>query len=195
MVRERKSADQSNQPFGLLLIAVASGSSNAPLWAAAIEAVEAAKRETDVVGWLQDMTTLAVILPDLGDSHTIVAQEVEGRVRRELALRLDADGVLKVALNLHVHTARESARAMSRRVVDSMIEPLQPQHGGGLFYSQMKRGLDIVGSAALLLILSPLFLLIAALVSLTSPGPVFFRQVRVGQNAKPFTMLKFRRCM
>jgi lipopolysaccharide/colanic/teichoic acid biosynthesis glycosyltransferase len=33
---------------------------------------------------------------------------------------------------------------------------------------------------------------VAALVKLTSPGPVFFRQVRVGENAKPFTMLKFR---
>jgi lipopolysaccharide/colanic/teichoic acid biosynthesis glycosyltransferase len=40
--------------------------------------------------------------------------------------------------------------------------------------------------------LSPLFLLLAALVKLTSPGPVFFRQERVGHMMKPFRMLKFR---
>jgi lipopolysaccharide/colanic/teichoic acid biosynthesis glycosyltransferase len=41
-------------------------------------------------------------------------------------------------------------------------------------------------------VLSPLWLLIAALVKLTSAGPVFFRQARIGLNARPFTMLKFR---
>jgi lipopolysaccharide/colanic/teichoic acid biosynthesis glycosyltransferase len=41
-------------------------------------------------------------------------------------------------------------------------------------------------------LLAPIFLIVAALVKLTSPGPVFFRQVRVGEKAKPFTMLKFR---
>ena len=49
-----------------------------------------------------------------------------------------------------------------------------------------------LGSAALLLLLAPLLLIVAALVKLKSPGPVFFRQVRVGQMMKPFTMLKFR---
>jgi lipopolysaccharide/colanic/teichoic acid biosynthesis glycosyltransferase len=50
-------------------------------------------------------------------------------------------------------------------------------------------------SAALLVVVSPLFLLIALLVKFKSPGPVFFRQSRVGQHGKPFTMLKFRTMM
>ena len=56
----------------------------------------------------------------------------------------------------------------------------------------MKRAMDVTGSLAALLIFSPLFLVIAALVKLTSKGPVLFRQVRVGQFGKPFTFLKFR---
>jgi lipopolysaccharide/colanic/teichoic acid biosynthesis glycosyltransferase len=44
----------------------------------------------------------------------------------------------------------------------------------------------------LLALMIPLFALIAAIVKLTSPGPVLFRQQRVGEKAKPFTMLKFR---
>ena len=56
----------------------------------------------------------------------------------------------------------------------------------------LKRLLDIAGSAAGLWVLSPFLLVIAALVKLTSRGPVFFRQVRVGLHGKKFNMLKFR---
>jgi lipopolysaccharide/colanic/teichoic acid biosynthesis glycosyltransferase len=50
-----------------------------------------------------------------------------------------------------------------------------------------------VGFATLVLgILAPLFLLLAALIKLTSRGPVFFRQLRLGQHGRPFHMLKFR---
>jgi len=57
---------------------------------------------------------------------------------------------------------------------------------------RIKRGVDVAGALTLLLLLSPVFLLIAALLKLTSPGSLLFRQERVGQWAKPFTMLKFR---
>jgi Undecaprenyl-phosphate glucose phosphotransferase len=56
----------------------------------------------------------------------------------------------------------------------------------------VKRAMDIVLSLVALVVLSPLMLLIAALVKLTSPGPVFYRQERCGLNGKSFFMLKFR---
>jgi len=56
----------------------------------------------------------------------------------------------------------------------------------------MKRWVDVVGSAATLVVLSPFMLLIALLVKLDSPGPVFYAQERMGLDAKPFPMLKFR---
>ncbi|HEX5413011.1 MAG TPA: undecaprenyl-phosphate glucose phosphotransferase [Terriglobia bacterium] len=59
-------------------------------------------------------------------------------------------------------------------------------------YAVLKRLFDIVLSLAVLVVLSPAFLLIAILVKLTSAGPVFFAQERVGLNGKPFGMLKFR---
>jgi exopolysaccharide biosynthesis polyprenyl glycosylphosphotransferase len=55
-----------------------------------------------------------------------------------------------------------------------------------------KRAIDVVGSVALLIIFCPVFLLAAALIKLTSPGPVFFAQKRVGLNKRRFTMYKFR---
>ena len=55
-----------------------------------------------------------------------------------------------------------------------------------------KRGFDIVLSICGLLILSPLFLVIAVLIKIVSPGPVLFKQQRVGRGGKLFVCLKFR---
>ncbi|HEV2729422.1 MAG TPA: sugar transferase, partial [Terriglobales bacterium] len=55
-----------------------------------------------------------------------------------------------------------------------------------------KRIIDLVGSLLLLVLLSPVLAMIAAAVKLTSRGPVLFRQRRVGEHGKPFTLLKFR---
>lgn len=59
-------------------------------------------------------------------------------------------------------------------------------------YLVIKRCFDIAFSGAVLIVGSPLLILLALGVKLTSPGPVFFRQKRVGLNGKLFTMLKFR---
>jgi lipopolysaccharide/colanic/teichoic acid biosynthesis glycosyltransferase len=55
-----------------------------------------------------------------------------------------------------------------------------------------KRTLDIVLAVVALLALSPLLAIVALLVACTSPGPVMFRQTRVGYRGAPFTILKFR---
>jgi exopolysaccharide biosynthesis polyprenyl glycosylphosphotransferase len=56
----------------------------------------------------------------------------------------------------------------------------------------LKRLLDIVASGIIILLLSPLFLTIAALIYIESPGPVLFKQTRVGRWGTLFTMWKFR---
>jgi exopolysaccharide biosynthesis polyprenyl glycosylphosphotransferase len=56
----------------------------------------------------------------------------------------------------------------------------------------VKRTIDILGSVLALLLLLPAFLAIAMAVKLTSPGPILFRQKRIGQYGIPFTFLKFR---
>ncbi len=63
------------------------------------------------------------------------------------------------------------------------------KHRGGLFF---KRVFDIVCSLILLLLLSPLFLLLAIAIKIDSRGPVFYRQVRVTQYGKHFRIHKFR---
>ena len=59
-------------------------------------------------------------------------------------------------------------------------------------YSISKRTMDIVSSLIELILLSPLFLLVAILIKLDSKGPIIFKQIRIGKNSKPFYIYKFR---
>jgi exopolysaccharide biosynthesis polyprenyl glycosylphosphotransferase len=56
----------------------------------------------------------------------------------------------------------------------------------------LKRAMDLVLAAGLLCVFAPLLLLIAVLIRLDSPGPILFRQMRLGLNGRPFDILKFR---
>lgn len=62
----------------------------------------------------------------------------------------------------------------------------------GTGYKPLKRGVDLLCASGLLLLFSPLMALIAIAIKLHSPGPVFYRQRRVGKHGVPFMMLKFR---
>ncbi|WP_331677284.1 sugar transferase [Terrisporobacter othiniensis] len=63
----------------------------------------------------------------------------------------------------------------------------------GIIYLFFKRAMDIVGSAIGLILLSPLFILVALAIKVEDPkGKVFFAQKRCGKNNKPFQMYKFR---
>jgi Undecaprenyl-phosphate glucose phosphotransferase len=56
----------------------------------------------------------------------------------------------------------------------------------------LKRGMDLLGAALVLVLASPVFLALALLVKVSSPGPVFYRQTRMGLDGRAFEMLKFR---
>ena len=55
-----------------------------------------------------------------------------------------------------------------------------------------KRGLDIIVSGSLLILFAPVLIMTAVIIKLDSPGPVFYRQTRVGLNGQPYSILKFR---
>lgn len=71
-----------------------------------------------------------------------------------------------------------------------LIHVETPTYSGRKLYT--KRIFDLVGSVVLVVLLSPVLLVLAVLVKVTSPGPVFFLQERVGLNGSTFHMIKFR---
>ena len=194
--KERKRADRSNQPLVLMLVHVNDGV-GADSWStgeAAIEALAAATRETDVLGWFERRAVIGVILPEIRVSD--LANTCEGldtRVRRLLAKRLGGETLGRFSIRLRVYPEPRHAGEEGVWPVDPLLYPKpRSRQEQRTIYDAIKRGLDVIGSLTLLLMLSPLLLLIVVLLKLTSRGPVIFRQVRIGQMMKPFTMLKFR---
>jgi lipopolysaccharide/colanic/teichoic acid biosynthesis glycosyltransferase len=71
------------------------------------------------------------------------------------------------------------------------IPPIPSAHHGRL-WAKVKRGIDVVGAAVGLVMLSPLMVALALMVRLDSRGPAFFRQERLGREGRPFRVVKFR---
>jgi exopolysaccharide biosynthesis polyprenyl glycosylphosphotransferase len=165
---------------------------SAGTWRGVVEALSASKRETDVLGWFERQAAIGVILPEIPSSDPEFVPQVEDRIRRELARRLDQPTLRRLSVRLLVHPEPKGAVEEGIGSVDPLLTQLRPRDPRAVAYDVGKRALDVAGSLVLLTLLAPVFLIIAALVKLTSPGPVFFRQSRVGQKAQPFTMLKFR---
>ena len=193
LVRERKRSDRSDQPLVLALVGVRSGVDGLSdhVWRRVTDALTAMKRETDVLGWFEQDAALGVILPEIPAVDTAFVAELEGRVRRELARTLDPGSLAQLSIRFLVHARPMAAGELPFEPVDPLLNQLQPSDHAAL-YRVLKRTLDIAGSLGLLAVLSPVFLVLAALIKLTSRGPVFFRQVRIGEAGRPFTMLKFR---
>ena len=77
--------------------------------------------------------------------------------------------------------------------VKQNIEPaLQPLEKGGLYRRYFKRPMDFVLSLIAIIVLSPVFLVVAVLVRIKLGSPVIFKQERPGLNEKIFTLYKFR---
>ena len=104
--------------------------------------------------------------------------------------RFLADRALGGTLVMHVKQMEES---LTGRV---SIEHLSENNFGslipGIVYAKAKRTGDVLVSILALPLLAPFLLIVALIIRLDSPGPVFFRQERMGYRGRPFRMVKFR---
>jgi lipopolysaccharide/colanic/teichoic acid biosynthesis glycosyltransferase len=189
ILRERKRADRFSQPLFLLVMSVDDQPTDgtSPEWSRVIDALAAVKRKSDVVGWLDSQSVLGIIVPDVQGSHTEIAEQLCRRFRQELETRLGRGALAALSIRLRIHPGPASDDIL---LIDTDYRGTHTVSRA--IYPAVKRACDVVGSASLLLLLSPLLLLIAVLVRLNSRGPVLFRQKRVGHKERPFTMLKFR---
>jgi exopolysaccharide biosynthesis polyprenyl glycosylphosphotransferase len=141
-----------------------------------------------------DVSTAAAALRNLVEElrvHRVVIESSEAHPQATLDFVREAKGI----------GARVSLLPRVLEVVGSSIE-IDDVHGltllgvrqFGLSRSSqaIKRSFDLFGAAAGLLVVSPIFIVVATLVKLGSRGPVFYKQTRIGREGRPFTMWKFR---
>jgi lipopolysaccharide/colanic/teichoic acid biosynthesis glycosyltransferase len=194
LLRERKRADRSQLPLVLLIVTINNDGAqhhDSAMWGSALDAATSATRETDIVGWLQTDAVLGIVLTEVKTAELGPIQHVRRRIRRELLKRLPVEQMDRFSLRSYVYPDPAAATTEGASV-EPLLEGITVRKAGITVYDIAKRTMDLLASTVLLAALSPLMLLIAALIKLKSKGPVLFKQLRVGQRAQPFHMLKFR---
>lgn len=144
-------------------------------------------QDLDILGKVEELPTL---VSKYSVSHVFIALPMNryDDVRKVYSILADCFVDIRLAADI----PELSGLSLSTVDVDGM--PLvslreNPHFGLNVMF---KRGMDIILSLVGLIIISPLLLLVAAMIKLTSRGPVFYRQERCGLNGQPFQMLKFR---
>ncbi len=185
--REQARTDRGADPFALLVLAPPRGANVAETMQCVAEAVRKRIRVTDEAGWL-DHAAIGILLPSTpAQGAWTLADDIC------LSLPLDVElPVCRVYVYPPPRTPRANGEhaAEDRQAGGSPVGTLDNLLAVGL--PLWKRGLDVIVSSLALLLLAPLLAVVALAVKLTSPGPVFFRQLRSGLGGRPFVCLKFR---
>ncbi len=124
------------------------------------------------------------------DEVIIAGQPMKQGAEMQAAIRLCERFGVPFALPLSGFRFDRARPLGGRAVSDGYLHYLNIDHKR--HQRAVKRLFDIVASGAALVVLSPMLFLVAAIIKLTSRGPVFFKQTRSGLHGRPFSMLKFR---
>ena len=193
---ERKRSERSLKPFLLMLLHEPNGGSGVETSRVLAEIVSTlliSTRETDVIGWYQERYVLGIVFTELArEQKDSTVSTIVNRIVDLLKEEVAIDNLNKVNISLHLFPEDwDGGLSDVPRSLTLYPDSLERDDRKKLL-SGVKRVMDIIGSGLCLLITAPVFAAVALVIKLSSPGPVFFRQQRVGQQARIFTMLKFR---
>ena len=193
---ERKRTERSKRPFLLVLLDIEdllTDQEDSGLIKELEDALCSATRETDIKGWHQQDKIIGIIFTELGSAEEIAKEKIFLKIQDKLCQTLGSNAVQSIKISYHLFPKAYDGNGKN---LDWFIPPFYSELGQRKRSKRipfiLKRSIDFVGSLLGLIILFPLFLSIALAIKLTSKGPVFFKQERVGQGGKKFTFLKFR---
>jgi lipopolysaccharide/colanic/teichoic acid biosynthesis glycosyltransferase len=193
---ERKRTERSKQPF-LLMLLEAGGhrdlAKNGGSLESMVSALLSSIRETDVIGWYKDRTTVGVMYTGLVvNNKNAVLSMILSRVSTALGDNLTSDQFSQVSISFHFFPDDWNENSSGCPSNPALYPDLFSSSNDRRSVVVIKRAMDVAGSALMLILCAPIFATIALAVKLSSKGPVFFRQQRVGQFGQHFTFLKFR---
>jgi lipopolysaccharide/colanic/teichoic acid biosynthesis glycosyltransferase len=193
---ERKRTERSSEPFLLMLLEAGTGRS-AEMTTATLNnmasALLASSRGTDIVGWYKGRSIVGVIFTGLvvHDKNAVLST-ILSRVKATLRGALVFDQLNQVSISFHFFPDEWNHEKHGNPINMVLYPDLLSSGIKRRIMLFVKRLIDILGSALALVLLSPLFWLIAIAIKVSSKGPVFFSQTRIGQFGKPFILMKFR---
>lgn len=192
---ERKRSERTQRPFVLLLMDTGRKlptERNGRLLLEILSALQAATRETDVMGWYESKSVVGVMFTEITPDNNLILSTILSRISDVLRDRLTTEQFSQLKFSFHLFPEEWDPQNPDRPSNPTLYPDLHERNGMNWLSRGIKRMMDISGSLVLLLLLSPVFFLIAAAIKLTSRGPVLFKQQRIGEHGTPFTFLKFR---
>jgi exopolysaccharide biosynthesis polyprenyl glycosylphosphotransferase len=193
---ERKRTERSGKPFLLMLLDAghclpSDRNGHGRVLGKILSALSFATRETDVTGWYKNHSIVGVMFTDVSaDDRESILGTMMSRVSETLRNNLSLEKFSQISLSMHVFP--EEWNQENTHGNPTLYPDFVNRNQARRFGRIGKRAIDILGSLSALVLLSPIFLAVAALVKLSSRGPILFRQERLGQFGKTFTFLKFR---
>jgi len=204
--RERERSDRSGQGFSLVVFEYGANNLHTDSMRILKDCILSRKvRAIDEVGWFNEGAIATLLACTSPDGARAFAEDV--------VANLPPAGIDAPICRVYTYPSSGNGNGDGKRRKDDNDETLrpidsrestQPVSAPTQFESEglekimgrpiplWKRFLDILGALVGLILFSPIFLLIALFIKIVSPGPVFFRQERIGYLGKPFTLWKFR---
>lgn len=186
--RERILSDRDDSELSMVLFHSSNGSIPAAKYEELIRTIDTRSRSADEVGWFSSKS-IGVILPFTCQTG---AKQFAAKVKNQLSGK--TNGSL-FAYSIYSRMPKVDPAKPLSLVKDNLTDCISEDLVHSAFVKKMpvwKRGMDIVGSIAGLLLSSPIFLILSLYIKIVSPGPIFYKQKRVGFKGKQFSFLKFR---
>jgi lipopolysaccharide/colanic/teichoic acid biosynthesis glycosyltransferase len=192
IARERSRTDRSSQPFHLMLVEL-EGQPDHPLCDEMFSALSRCIRDTDILGWYVSKAIIGILFTEVSARERCAmpaAQVVRAmEVLRETAV---LNQISRVAISCQSYPDSSRCGACSEQQFAVFYPDIWAQRRRQRVALIAKRIIDITVSFVALVVLSPVFALIALLIRFSSAGPVIHRQERIGRFGKTFNLLSFR---
>jgi lipopolysaccharide/colanic/teichoic acid biosynthesis glycosyltransferase len=192
---ERMRTERSKKPFLLLLLDISKlmvKYNQEDTLANIKAALFPCLREIDIRGWYHGRRTIGIIFTEISAEQNSFIDTMIHKIYDRFCEKLHPEWINKIEISFHLFPETSMGTFNDETFNINLYPDLTKRNVGKFFSLGIKYSIDFIGSALALLFLSPLFLAIAAAIKLTSPGPVFFKQERVGLNGKTFPVYKFR---
>jgi exopolysaccharide biosynthesis polyprenyl glycosylphosphotransferase len=151
-------------------------------------------RDTDVTGWYKQDKVVGIMFTEIApDLKKSILATILMRVSGSLKDCLTLEHFSQIGITFHLFPEDWEEHSTPQDPNESVMYPdLQQEVVRKRWSRMLKRAMDIAGSLFAIILFSPVFFAIAIAVKLSSKGPVFFKQQRVGEYGTRFTFLKFR---
>jgi exopolysaccharide biosynthesis polyprenyl glycosylphosphotransferase len=192
---ERRRTERSKKPFLVMLLDISGLNTrhNGYVYEKIKPILTSCSRETDIRGWYEHNNVMGVIFTEVASVDENSIGSIVQKLRKGISKTLDAEEIKRTKVSFHVFPEETVNSTINDGLFNIILYPdLSKPSVSRQATASIKNLMDITGSLLALLFFSPILLIIAAAIKMTSEGPVFFKQERMGLNGETFTFLKFR---